>query len=464
MPAALRPQFDPTLIGKYGGPGPRYTSYPTALQFHEAYGPENLLAALDASNQPPIPADLSLYVHVPFCTSPCFYCGCNRIITRSTTAGGVFLDDLERELEIIAPHVDPDRTVRQIHLGGGTPTFLSPTQIHRLIDTIDRRFRIDRDAEISLEVDPRSVDPDTIATLRRIAFNRISIGVQDLSPEVQKAVNRIHDEHQVRTIVEAARAAGFLSINLDLILGLPRQTPERFARTVERIIAMRPARLSLFNYAHLPHRFKAQKQIRIEDLPSPEAKLAMFSDTLERLLDAGYEYIGMDHFALPDDELAVARREGKLVRNFQGYTTGAGLDLIGFGPSAISQIGDHFAQNRHHLIDWQQAVRGGRPATARGLVRNDDDRVRADIIAQIMCTGGLDWRTIERDWSLDFAESFATELERLETIAADGLIEWHDHGFRATATGQLFLRAIAMVFDAWLNTSDRAVAGHSRVI
>ena len=319
----------------------------------------------------PIPADLSLYVHVPFCSSPCFYCGCNRVITRSATAGQEFLVDLERELDLTAPHIDDDRTVHQVHLGGGTPTFLTTEQIDQLLRLLKTRFHFDKAAEIGLEVDPRSVQPADIRRLREIGFNRISIGIQDLDPEVQRAVNRVHDETRVAAIVGAAQAVGFDSISVDLIYGLPKQTTEAFARTVDRIIEMHPDRLSLFNYAHMPHLFKAQQRIDSEELPTPQTKLAIFRNTLTRLLDAGYEFIGMDHFALPDDDLSRARRNGTMVRNFQGYSTWAGLDLLAFGPSAISQVGDAFAQNQRKLQDWQISVRDGKMPIARGLMRTN---------------------------------------------------------------------------------------------
>ncbi|MCA1778236.1 MAG: oxygen-independent coproporphyrinogen III oxidase, partial [Xanthomonadaceae bacterium] len=321
-----RPRFDADLIEKYGGEGPRYTSYPTAVQFSDTFTSAQWKDALDDSNRVPIPADLSLYVHVPFCSSPCFYCGCNRVITRSITAGQEFLVHLEKELDLAAPHFDRDRKVRQVHLGGGTPTFLETAQIGQLMRLLRSRFSFSADAEIGLEVDPRSVTPADIRELKGIGFNRISIGIQDLDPEVQKAVNRVHDAAWVASIIGAARAVRFDSISVDLIYGLPKQTTGAFAQTVEQILEMKPDRISLFNYAHMPHLFKAQNRISADDLPLPSIKLALFRNTLNRLLDAGYEFIGMDHFALPEDDLAIARRNGTMVRNFQGYSTHGGLD------------------------------------------------------------------------------------------------------------------------------------------
>lgn len=464
MSNVLRPRFDAELIAKYGGAGPRYTSYPTAVQFHESFGPPDWLKALKESNQFPIPADLSLYVHVPFCSSPCFYCGCNRIITRSATAGQEFLVDLERELDLTAKHIDSDRVVRQVHLGGGTPTFLTSDQIDQLMRLLRTRFQFGDDPEIGLEVDPRSVEPSDIRRLKEIGFNRISIGIQDLDENVQHAVNRVHDETKVAAIVGAAKAVGFESISVDLIYGLPRQTTEGFARTVEHVIEMRPSRLSLFNYAHLPHLFKAQQRIKSEELPAPSVKLAIFRNTLTRLLDAGYEFIGMDHFALPDDDLAVARRENTMVRNFQGYSTCGGLDLLAFGPSAISQVGDTFSQNHRKILDWQIAIRENRLPIARGLVRNTDDHLRAEIISKVMCTGELDFREFEREFEFSFRSYFAAELSRLEPLVADGLMKWREHGFEATAEGLLFLRAVAMAFDAYLKHDENSSKRFSRIV
>lgn len=461
----MRPKFDADLIAKYGGAGPRYTSYPTAVQFTDRFGASDWLAALAESNNLPIPPDLSLYVHVPYCASPCYYCGCNRVITRSATAGQEFLVDLEREFDLVARHIDDDRVVRQVHLGGGTPTFLSTAQIEQLMKLMKTRFQFESDAEIGLEVDPRSVTPADIRRLRELGFNRISIGIQDLDPEVQRAVNRVHDVTRVAAIVGAARASRFDSISVDLIYGLPLQTTEAFAETIEQVIDMRPDRLSLFNYAHLPHMFKAQQHIKAEDLPSPATKLALFRNSTNRLLDAGYEFIGMDHFALPEDDLARARRDGTMVRNFQGYSTHGGLDLLAFGPSAISQVGDAFAQNERKVLDWQIAVREARLPIARGLKRTADDHLRAEIISAIMCTGGLDYRVFERDWQISFSAYFATELQRLQPLADDGLLVWTEHGFESTAEGLLFLRAIAMAFDAYLNRDHEQPAPRfSRIV
>ncbi|MGB0513253.1 MAG: oxygen-independent coproporphyrinogen III oxidase [Wenzhouxiangellaceae bacterium] len=464
MSNALRPRFDADLIAKYGGAGPRYTSYPTAVQFQEDFDADDWLKALNESNQLPIPADISLYVHVPFCSNPCFYCGCNRIITRSPVIGQEFLVDLEREFDRVAPRIDSDRLVRQVHLGGGTPTFLSMDQIDQMMRLMRSRFQFADDPEIGLEVDPRSVEPADIRRLRELGFNRISIGIQDLDQNVQKAVNRIHDETRVASILGAAHAMGFDSISVDLIYGLPRQTTEGFARTVEHVIEMGPSRLSLFNYAHMPHLFKAQQRINAGDLPAPATKLAIFRNTLTRLLDAGYEFIGMDHFALPDDDLAQARRDGTMVRNFQGYSTWDGLDLLAFGPSAISQVGDSFAQNERKLQDWQLALRDGRLPIARGLTRTTDDHIRAEIISIIMCTGALAFRPLEREFQFSFKNDFATELKRLDPLIEAGLLTVDERGLKATAEGLLFLRAIAMAFDSYLKHDEDSGKRFSRIV
>jgi len=464
MSELLRPTFDAERIEKYGGEGPRYTSYPTAVQFSDDFGPAEYDAAIAESNRLPLPPDLSLYVHVPFCASPCFYCACNRVITRSTTAGQEFLVNLEKELRLVAPRFDHDRPVRQVHLGGGTPTFLSTEQIRQLMALLRTHFRFAADAELGLEIDPRTVDPAGIRELRKIGFNRISVGIQDLDPDVQKAVNRVHDTAMVGSVVGAARGVGFDSISVDLIYGLPLQTTAGFSKTIESILAMNPDRISLFNYAHLPHLFKAQRQLDEQQLPSPATKLAIFRNTLARLLEAGYEFIGMDHFARPDDSLVKAKRNGTMVRNFQGYSTHGGLDLVSFGPSAISQVGDSFSQNHRKLDDWVVSLIEGRLPIARGLTRNTDDCIRADIIERVMCSGRLVYHDIERDYQLVFRRYFADEIKRLAPLAEDGLIECDEHGLEVTADGLLFLRAIAKTFDAYLAPAGQSQGRFSRIV
>ncbi len=464
MSELMRPTFDLKLIEKYGGEGPRYTSYPTAPQFTDRFSTADYCMAMVESNRLPIPADLSLYVHVPFCSSPCFYCGCNRVITRSVSAGDQFLANLGRELALVAPRFDRDRLVRQLHLGGGTPTFLNVDQLRQMLLLLRKHFSFAGDAELGLEIDPRTIDPVGIRALADMGFNRLSIGVQDLEADVQQAVNRIHDTAMVGACMGAARAAGFSSISLDLIYGLPLQTTMGFARTIDTVISMRPDRIALFNYAHLPHLFKAQRRIDEKQLPTPSTKLAIFRNTLNRLLDAGYEFIGMDHFALPDDSLVRARQDGSLVRNFQGYSTHGGLDLVSFGPSAISQVGDTFAQNTRSNDEWAISLNEGQIPTARGLTRCLDDRLRGDIIERIMCTGSLNYRDIEKLYELKFRRYFANELRGLQPLAEDGLIELHSGGFRVTSNGLLFLRAIAKVFDAYLQPQTQGSGRFSRIV
>jgi len=463
-----RPEIDDRLIVKYGGPGPRYTSYPTALEFSVEHHADDLVTALHAGNHELIPPDLSVYVHVPFCVSPCFYCGCNKVISRSTTIGDEYLRHLALEIQRLSAHVASDRKVRQIHLGGGTPTFLSTVQIEQLLTLISDHLVIALDAEISLEIDPRSIDTGGIQQLAEVGFNRLSMGVQDLNERVQTAVNRVHDGHLIASQINAARAAGFSSISVDLIYGLPHQTRSSFAATMDKIVQMRPDRLSLFNYAHMPHKFKAQRQIQVSDLPDSDTKLAIFYRSMDQLLASGYDYIGMDHFALPDDALARARRDGSMVRNFQGYSTLGDLDLLAFGPSAISQVGDTFSQNQHEYRAWCRALADAGQnetglAVMRGITRTAEDRLRADVINTIMCRGELGYANIESAHDIDFELHFSAELQTLQTLQQDGLVRFSERGFRITPVGQHLLRAIARVFDSHSNIArSRQAAAQSQ--
>lgn len=452
--ASPRPEIDLRLITKYGGPGPRYTSYPTVLEFQPQPDADQLIAAMRAGNDELVPADLSVYVHVPFCASPCFYCGCNKLITRSTTIGDEFLEHLALEIQRWTKHVASDRKVRQIHLGGGTPTYLDLQQIQRLLRLISDHLLIAPDAEIGLEIDPRSVTEQGILALAEMGFNRLSMGVQDLNAEVQKSVNRVHDEQMIAAQITAARAAGFASISVDLIYGLPKQTEQSFASTVEKIIAMRPDRVSLFNYAHMPHKFKAQRQIIASDMPAAETKLSIFYQSMDQLLAAGYEFIGMDHFALPDDALAQAKHDGSMVRNFQGYSTLRDLDLIAFGPSAISLVADTFSQNLHEYKAWRNALAANSDSNAglavlRGMQRCAEDRLRAEVINAIMCRSELSFDEFEARFGINFQRHFAAELERLNELENDGLLVVGEQGLRISALGQQFVRAIAAVFDSY---------------
>lgn len=460
-------RFDAAVVRRYDVPGPRYTSYPTALQFSESIGEGDYLRAARASNDDPIPRPLSIYVHVPFCTSPCFYCGCTRVITRDRMAGARYLSRLQREIESQARLFDRDRIVEQLHLGGGTPTFLSDAELAELMGFIRHGFTLRDDdlREYSIEVDPRTVDESRLAAIAAMGFNRISLGVQDFDPDVQKAINRIQPREGVLAVISAARRQGFRSVAVDLIYGLPRQTEAGFARTLEQVIAARPDRVAAYSYAHLPQSFKAQKRIKAEDLCAPEVKLALLGITIDALTAAGYVYIGMDHFALPNDELAAALADGSLQRNFQGYSTRAGLDLVGLGMSAIGQVGDLYVQNHRLLDDWAAALDAGRLPIWRGHRLTREDRIRRAVIRALMCRGELDLREFGERFELDFRSHFATELDRLVPLEEDGLIEIAPSRLHVTPLGRLLVRAIAMQFDAYLGRqSSRETRHHSRII
>ena len=450
--------FSVDLLRRYDQPGPRYTSYPTAPQFSSGFGEGELRRAAEASNGDPIPRRLSLYVHVPFCASPCFYCGCNRIITRDKARGDAYLVRLYREIALAAQLFDRDREVIQLHFGGGTPNFLSPEQLQETVDALRSQFRFSNAVErdISIELDPRFVDAGDIAELANTGFNRASFGVQDFDPAVQEAVNRIQSVEQTRAVVDACRAHGFRSVNVDLIYGLPNQTVEGFARTLGVVADMRPDRVAVYGYAHMPHLFKPQKQLDASLLPSAETRLALLQLAIEKLTAAGYLYIGMDHFALPDDELALAQARGGLHRNFMGYTTHADSDLVGLGVSAISHIGDSFSQNPRDLPSWQAALDDGRLPVFRGMRLDEDDQLRADLIQSLMCQGEIPVEALERRYAIDFAGYFANALERLAPLVEDGLVRVERQRIAVTARGRLLLRNIAMCFDRYLEPPTSA--------
>ncbi len=445
--------FDADLVRSYDRPGPRYTSYPTAVQFHDGFREPEYRAAAAATNGATPPAPLSLYVHVPFCASPCFYCGCTKVITRSREQAENYLTRLYREIELQAELFDGERTVDQLHFGGGTPTFLNPWQLEDLLKKLSWHFRLREDAsrEFSIEIDPRTCEPDTIDLLARAGINRMSLGIQDFDPEVQAAVNRIQSQEETFALMDRARAAGFKSVSVDLIYGLPKQNREKFSRTLEQVIGARPDRLAVYSYAHLPHMFKPQKRIHAEDLPSGAEKLALLGLTIETLTAAGYVYIGMDHFALPNDELAVALREGSLHRNFQGYSTHADCDLVALGVSSIGRLADTYSQNYKTLHDYYQAIDSGHLAVHRGLALNDDDRLRRAVIQSIMCRAHIDFATVDREWGIRFEEYFARELAALQPLAADGLLQMGPRRFELTPIGRLLMRNVAMCFDAYLS-------------
>ena len=456
---SILPPFDAELLKRYDRPGPRYTSYPTAPHFSTKFDARAYREAARESNADPIPRSLSLYVHVPVCLSPCFYCGCNRIITRDLSRGEKYLGHVQREIGMVAPLFDRDREVVQLHLGGGTPNFLKPELMEALVQSLGREFQFSTrpDRDFSIELDPRSVDPDGIAQLAALGFNRASLGVQDFDPEVQDAVNRIQSVEETLAVIEACRTHGFRSVNVDLIYGLPRQNLEGFARTLDTVIAARPDRLAVYSYAHLPDLFKAQKQIKIEDLLPPPMKLRLLQLAIEKLSAAGYHYIGMDHFALPTDELARAQASGSLQRNFMGYTTHAETDLIGLGMSAISKIGEHFAQNARELGGYVAAIDAGHLPVMRGLRLDADDVLRADLIQHLMCQGVIDKRDLEVRYGIHFDEYFASSLEQLPPLVDDGLLELDGDLIRVTPRGRLLLRIVAMCFDRYLQTPSQPV-------
>lgn len=458
--------FDADLLRRYDRPGPRYTSYPTAPQFRPDFDETLFREHIARSNDDAVPRRLSLYLHIPYCTNPCFYCGCNRIITRDQSRGETYLARLLREINLVGSLFDRDRDVIQLHLGGGTPNFLTPRQLEVLFDSLDRQFHFSRaaDRDFSIELDPRFVTPVEIGELAAIGWNRASLGVQDFDPAVQRAVNRVQSIEQTLAVIDACREHGMRSVNVDLIYGLPRQTPEGFGRTLDTVIAARPDRLAVYGYAHLPDLFKAQRQIRDEELPTPDGKLTLLALAIERLTDAGYEYIGMDHFALPSDELARAQRAGSLHRNFMGYTTHADTDLLGLGVSAISRIGDSFSQNHRDLSDWEEAIDAGRLPIWRGLRLTGEDLLRNDVIQRLMCHGTLDIGDIEDRFGIDFHAHFADALARLAPLQADGLVELTPQRITATARGRLLMRIIAMCFDAYLGQPTAAPARYSKAI
>lgn len=462
------PPFDAELLRRYDKAGPRYTSYPTAPQFAPSFGERELREHASRSNLHATPRPLSLYVHVPYCFSPCFYCGCHRIITRDFGRSGPYLERLLREAELVAPLFDRTREVLQLHLGGGTPNFLQPQQIADLIAGLGKQFRLSQDArrDFSIELDPRLVRPGDIAAYAAIGLNRASLGVQDFDEAVQKAVNRVQSVTQTLETIEACRRHGFRSVNVDLIYGLPQQTLAGFAKTLDIVLEARPDRLAIYGYAHMPQLFKAQKQIDADDLPSPQTKLQLLGLAIEKLSAAGYRYIGMDHFALPEDDLSRAQEAGDLHRNFMGYTTHADCDLIGLGMSAISHIDDSFSQNARDLPSWEHAIDARRLPICRGMTLDRDDIVRGELIQQLMCQGEIDIRALEERFDIEFATYFEDSLHKLSELVADGLVTIEPDRIAATARGRLLLRIIAMCFDRYLAQPADAEARprYSRVI
>lgn len=455
--------YNPELIAKYDQSGPRYTSYPTALQFHEKFAEEQYRELAKASNASQ--RALSLYFHLPFCDTVCFYCACNKVTTKDRSLAQPYLDRLYREIAMQAELFDTSRPVQQLHWGGGTPTFISHDQMRELMQVTRQHFNLlDNDeGEYSIEIDPREAGADTVAILRELGFNRMSLGVQDFDPKVQKAVNRIQSEEETMTVLNAARAEGFRSVSIDLIYGLPFQSVSSFSCTLDKIIDAAPDRLSVFNYAHLPERFKPQRRINEQDLPASEEKLNILQLTIDRLTQADYVYIGMDHFARPDDELALAQRSGSLYRNFQGYSTHADCDLVGLGVTSIGKVDPSYSQNMRTLDEYYARIDAGRLAVFKGVELNLDDRIRRNVITRLICNFELDFASVSSDWDITFSSYFEKELAQLSRMQEDGLLDMDDKGIQVLPAGRLLIRNICMTFDYYLATPE-SKGGFSKVI
>lgn len=447
--------WDQDIIGRYDLSGPRYTSYPTAPQFREDFSREEWLAAVKISNRQNRP--LSLYFHIPFCETLCFYCACNKLVTHHKERAKPYLERVNAEMALQASVFAEGRPVTQLHWGGGTPTYISESEMSWLMDRTREHFHLVEgdDSEFSVEVHPGLASVEKIRHMRQLGFNRISMGVQDFNSQVQEAVNRFNSLEQVRQLVEVSREVGYHSNSMDLIYGLPRQTRATVRETLQQVIDLAPDRLSLFNYAHLPHLFKSQSLIEEKWLPSAEEKLDILHEAIDRLQAAGYVYVGMDHFALPEDSLVKAQREGSLQRNFQGYSTHADCDLLAFGVSAISDYGGAFIQNAKKIEAYQAAIDSGQPAFVKGVQLKPEDYLRQYVINQIICHLQLDYFELRKQYGIDAREYFARELKQLQPMEEDGLIELHDHGLRVLNAGRLLVRRICMVFDQYLNNDSQ---------
>ena len=448
--------FDAALIAKMSQQGPRYTSYPTADRFRAGYGHAEYAAVVGRLGAGATRLPLSLYLHIPFCESLCYYCACNKIITKEHEKAAIYLDYLKREISMQAALLGSEQRVEQLHLGGGTPTYLTDAQMGSLMEHMRSCFVFadDDSGEFSIEIDPRTVDADRIRSLRRQGFNRVSLGVQDFDPEVQKAVNRIQPDALTFDAIQAAREAGFRSISIDLIYGLPKQSLATIGNTLDKVVLASPDRISIYNYAHMPALFKSQKLIVDADLPSDHDKLAMLGLCIERLTAAGYVYIGMDHFAKPDDELAVAQRTGQLHRNFQGYSTHADTDMVSCGVSAISAVGQSYCQNEKSLERYYAGLDEGHLPVARGIELTRDDVIRRDVIGRLMCDFALSVRSVERAHGIELSVYFAAELARLREFEADGLLTMSDANLTVTPSGRLLVRNLCMVFDKYFGSPN----------
>ncbi len=457
--------FDLDLINRYDKTGPRYTSYPTAVQFTEAFGAKDYRNWAYESNNDPLPAPLSLYLHIPFCNTICYYCACNKLVTKDYSKAEAYVQLLKKEIQLQAELFDRDRPVLQMHWGGGTPSYLKNEHIQELLDTIHRHFRFaDDDAgEFAIEVDPRTVDAKRIRQLRGFGFNRISFGVQDFNPEVQDAINRVNDKEQIIAVIDAARDAGFKSINIDLMYGLPKQSVASFADTINTTIEVSPDRIAAYNYAHLPEMFKPQRRIDEQELPSPQQKLDMLQQTIALLQAADYVYIGMDHFAKKDDELVRAQDNGSLYRNFQGYSTNADCDVIAMGITAIGRIGDNYSQNTRDLQEYEAILAKNEIPVFRGLELEPDDLLRKEVINQLMCYFRLDIRKLETKWGVDFSLYFEHEFIQLRQMEKDGLIRITQDYIDVLPAGRLLARSVCMEFDRYLQ-QKQAEQRFSKVI
>ena len=460
---SIMPGVSTETLKKYDVSGPRYTSYPTADRFIEAFTQDAYMLALEQRRAIAATQPLSIYVHIPFCESLCFFCACNKIVTKHHERSAEYLRYLNREIDLHIEHLGAGQTISQLHLGGGSPTFFSDEELAELMSMLKRNFVFAPGGEYSIEVDPRTVNEQRLKHLADLGFNRLSFGVQDFDPEVQKAVHRIQPAEQVFALVEAARRYQFESVNVDLIYGLPMQTPESFKRTLAQVVELRPNRIALYGYAHLPERFKPQRRISEYELPAAADKITMLGSALKAFIDAGYVYVGMDHFALPDDDLAIAKRQGRLHRNFQGYSTQPDCDLISLGVSAIGRVGATYSQNAKTIEEYYDHLNHGRFPVVRGLALSRDDIVRRAVIMAIMCQGALEYEAIELAYMLDFKSYFADEMAALKALEKTDMLVLEDDGLQLTDTGWFFVRAVAMVFDKHLQT-DRNRARFSKIL
>lgn len=457
------PSVSPEVLNKYAVAGPRYTSYPTADRFVEAFGEKEYQQTMDQRKHSRAGLPLSLYVHIPFCESLCFFCACNKIVTKNHSRSEQYLNYLYREMDLHLAHLGNKPAISQLHLGGGSPTFFTDSELSALMAKIKQNFSMSPVSENSIEIDPRTVDKARLAHLRQLGFNRLSFGVQDFDPAVQEAVHRIQPAEQVFSLVEEARQLQFDSLNVDLIYGLPKQSPDTFTKTLSQVIELRPDRIALYAYAHLPERFKPQRRISTDELPSPVEKMTMLSMAISSLIEAGYVYIGMDHFALPTDDLAIAKRQGRLHRNFQGYSTQPDCDLVALGVSSIGKVGATYSQNVKTLDEYYDMLDQGHLPVVRGLGLSNDDIIRRTVIMSIMCQGEVQYEAIQLAYMIDFEQYFAAELDELVGLEETGMVKLNKDSIEVTEIGWYFVRAVAMIFDRYIQ-ADRNRERFSKII